>query len=133
MRGKRVHGLVSGKRFKRLNIIAGYCDGVILGEYCYTGTTTADVFEEWFCNFLLPETKKGDVVIMDNARFHNKKRLAMYAWVYKVILIFLPPYSPDLSPIEKVWANVKRFLRNHMNKFNSLQDAIYWYLATAFY
>jgi transposase len=133
LRGKRVHGLISGRRFKRTNIVAGYCDGKILGEYCYTGTTTAAVFEEWFCTFLLPETRKGDCIIMDNARFHNKKRLLDYARVYGVLLIFLPPYSPDYSPIEKVWANVKRFLRNYISHFDTLQSAIYWYFATALY
>ena len=122
-----------GKRFSRTNVVAGYCDGRILGEYCYTGTTTAVKFENWFCDFLLPETHKGDVIVMDNASFHNKKRLRMYAWVYKVILIFLPAYSPDYNPIEHVWANMKRFLRNTKLHFNSFQEAVYWYFVTAFY
>ena len=84
-------------------------------------------FEEWFCNRLLPSTNKGDVVIMDNASYHNKKRLRMYAWIYKVKIIFLPPYSPDYSPIEKVWANLKRFLRDYGKLFKDIQYAIYWY------
>jgi transposase len=78
---------------------------------------------------LLPETRKGDVVIMDNARFHNKKRLKEYARAYKVAIIFLPPYSPDYNPIEHVWANLKRFLRNTAFRFESIQQAIYWFLA----
>jgi len=133
LRGKRIHGSISGKRFSRVNVVAGYCDGHILGEYCYSGTTTAEKFEDWFCGFLLPETHKGDVIIMDNARFHNKKRLREYAWIYKVILIFLPPYSPDYNPIEHVWANMKRFLRDYSNRFQTVQSAIYWYFAFAYY
>lgn len=109
--------------------MAGYCDGEVIGELCFTGTTTAEKFEAWFCDFLLPETHKGDVVIMDNARFHNKKRLKMYAEVYGVIIVFLPPYSPDFNPIEHVWANMKRFLRNTTRLFPSVQSAIYWYFA----
>jgi len=112
-----------------VNLVAGYCDGSIIGEYCHSGSMTANKFEEWFCRFLLPETSKGDVVIMDNASWHNKKRLRMYAWVYKVIIIFLPPYSPDYSPIENVWANLKRFLRNYGQQFQAIQDAVYWYFA----
>jgi transcriptional regulatory protein LevR len=133
LRGKRIYGLIPGKRFSRVNIVAGYYGNKILGEYCYTGTTTAAVFEEWFCTYLLPETQSGDVVILDNARFHNKKRLKQYASVYKVCLIFLPPYSPDLNRIEKVWANLKRFLRDYMMPFDSLHSSIYWYFAIGYY
>lgn len=89
-------------------------------------------FEEWFCTFLLPETRKGDVIIMDRASYHNKKRLSQYARIYKVTVIFLPAYSPDFNPIEKVWANLKRFLRNYGSNFQSVQDGIYWYLAAGF-
>ena len=124
-----MHGFVPGKRFARLNVVAGYCDGHVLGEYCYKGTTTSQIFEDWFCRFLLPETTIGDVVIMDNASFHNKKRLRMCAEAYKVTIIFLPPYSPDFNPIEHVWANLKSFIRNTKMKFDSLQNAVYWYFA----
>jgi len=93
---------------------------------------TSAKFEDWFCRFLLPEASRGDVIILDNASWHNKKRLKIYARIYKVTIIFLPPYSPDYSPIEKVWANMKRFLRSHGHRFKSIQDAIYWYLACAF-
>ena len=132
LRGTRVQGFVRGRRFARLNIIAGYCNVQIMGEYCYRGSTTAKVFEEWFCEFLLPEARPGDTIIMDNARFHNKKQLRQYAEVHKVALVFLPPYSPDYNPIEHVWANVKRFLRHYLLKFSSLSAAIYWYFAFAF-
>jgi hypothetical protein len=130
LRGKRIHGFIPGKKFARTNVVAGYCDGRFLGEYCYAGSTTSAKFEAWFCNFLLPETCKGDVIIMDNASFHNKKRLRMYALVYKVIIIFLPPYSPDFNPIEHVWANMKRFLRNTKRLFCSIEVAVYAYFAS---
>jgi hypothetical protein len=132
LRGERVYGLVPGKKFHRVNVVAGYRDGKILGAYCYNGTTTAQVFEDWFCRFLLPETRKGDVVVLDNARFHNKERLRAYACVYKVTIIFLPPYSPDYNRIEKVWANLKRFLGDMTLEVASLQAAIYWYLAVRY-
>jgi transposase len=129
LRGQRAYGLVPGKKFSGINVVAGYCDGKPLGEYCYTGNTNSSVFEEWFCKFLLPETHHGDYIIMDNARFHNKKRLKQYAAVYKVTIIFLPPYSPDLNPVEHIWANLKRFLRDTKITFISLHSAIYRYLA----
>jgi hypothetical protein len=130
--GTRIHGFISGRRFVRVNVVAGYCDGEIIGELCYTGSTTSEKFETWFCTFLLPETHHGDVIIMDNARFHNKKRLRAYAEVYKVKIIFLPPYSPDYNPIEHVWSNMKRFLRNKARNFQIIQSAVYWYFVIGY-
>lgn len=50
------------------------------------------------------------VIVMDNASFHRKKQLGEIAANNNITLIFLPPYSPKLNPIEKVWANMKKFL-----------------------
>jgi len=116
-----------------MNVVAGLCDGQIIGDYCYTGSMNSARFEDWFCGYLLPNTRKGDVIVLDNATFHNRKRLEQYAWIYKVTIIFLPPYSPDFNPIEKVWANLKSFLRNYGNRFASFQGGINWYFAVAFY
>jgi len=63
---------------------------------------------------------------MDNAGFHRKKELRRMARG-KVRLLFLPPYSPDYNPIEKSWANMKRFLGNHLHTYQSVESAIYDY------
>jgi len=63
---------------------------------------------------------------MDNAPFHRKKELRKIARG-KARLLFLPPYSPDYNPIEKSWANMKRFLRNTLKDFESLASGIYHY------
>ena len=63
---------------------------------------------------------------MDNATFHRKKELRKIARG-KVRLLFLPPYSPDYNPIEKSWANMKRFLRNNLKDFQSVVSGIYDY------
>ena len=57
-------------------------------------------FEAWFERHLIPELEQGAVIVLDNASFHRKKRLYEIAEQYKVKIIFLPPYSPELNPIE---------------------------------
>jgi transposase len=58
---------------------------------------------------------------MDNAPFRRKKKLTRG----KARLLFLPPYSPDYNPIEKSWANMKRFLRNNPREFQPVDSAVY--------
>jgi transposase len=124
--------LIPGRKYERVNVVAGYCNGQILAETCYTGTTTAAVFENWFVHHMLPQTSSGDVLIMDRASFHNKNRLKEYAVEYGVTVLFLPAYSPDFNPIEHVWANLKRFLANTKIRSPNLQFGVYWYFFLGF-
>jgi hypothetical protein len=109
-RGTRVHGVKSGRRFARTNVIAGVCGTKHLAVQCYQHSTTADFFEEWFEWELLSVVPEGSIIIMDNAAFHRKSRLYEIASRYDAAVLFLPPYSPELNPIEKSWANLKRWL-----------------------
>jgi transposase len=109
-----------------VNVIAALCLTIHFAVACYKHTTNSGFFENWFADCLLKEIPKGYTVIMDNAGFHCKKRLRKLAWG-KVRLLFLPPYSPDYNPIEKSWANMKRFLRDNAQDFQSVGKAIYDY------
>jgi transposase len=125
-RGEPVADLTRGNRFERENVIGALCTGEHIAVECYQQTTDSALFERWFEDCLLQEVPKGYTVIMDNASFHRKKALRKLARG-KVRLLFLPPYSPDYNPIEKSWANMKRFLRNNMCNFQSVDSAIYSY------
>lgn len=61
---------------------------------------------------------------MDNASFHRKKQLFSLAQNHGFNLIFLPPYSPELNPIEQYWSWLKRYLKNVLVNFPSLDDTI---------
>ena len=65
---------------------------------------------------------------MDNAAFHRKKKLQNLARRHGLRLLFLPAYSPDFNPIEKSWANMKRYIVDSLSCSNSLQQGIYDYL-----
>ena len=109
-RGEKVVAKISGRKFKRTNIVAGICQGNWVAPLEYTGTTDSVLFEFWFENCLLKEVNKGSTIILDNATFHKKSILPDLAKKYHCEVLFLLPYSPDLNPIEKKWAWLKRSL-----------------------
>jgi transposase len=123
-RGAKVYDAVSGRKFLRLNIVAGQCLDRVIAPMEYSGTTDHVVFETWFAKRFLPQLGEGFTIVMDNASFHRKKALAELARQAKCRLLFLPAYSPDLNPIEKRWANMKTFLRNYSAPFGNLHKAI---------
>ena len=123
-RGEPVYGEVRGRKFERTNVIAGKCAGKIVAPGEYKCTTDHRLFEAWFSGALLREAKPGSVIVLDNATFHRKKALKKLVEFAGCSVLFLPPYSPDLNPIENVWANLKTFLKRHLRNFLSLSLAI---------
>lgn len=79
----------------------------------YNGGTTGEKFVDYLQNNLLPTLKKSDVLIMDNMRSHHVKAVREAVEKSGVTLLYLPPYSPDLNPIEKMWSKIKSILRKH--------------------
>jgi len=123
-RGQKVVAQISGKKFKRVNFAAGICMGKWVAPFEYNGTTNSALFELWFEKRLLREVKPGSVIVLDNATFHRKSVLPALAQRYGCSVLFLPPYSPDLNPIEKKWAWLKRKLRELLPSFNSFDETV---------
>jgi transposase len=74
--------------------------------------------------FLIKELKSGRVIIMDNAAFHKSNKTRELIESVGCRLIFLPPYSPDLNPIKKFWANMKRWIKNKIFSVTQLHQTI---------
>ncbi len=123
-RGTKVYQKISGRKFQRTNIVAAKLGNDIIAPLQYSGTTDSILFEFWFEKHLLPSLPDNSVIVMDNASFHRKERLRTLASSFNKKIIFLPPYSPDLNPIEKFWAALKTFLRFNLSSFPSLDLAI---------
>ena len=127
LRGVKIEDVRRGRKFARTNTIASYCAGKIEAAKTYNHTTNSAFFEDWFEFDLLSIVPCGHTIIMDNASFHRKKELRKIANRYGVELLFLPPYSPDFSPIEKFWANMKKWLKKNVQFYPTLGIAILQY------
>jgi transposase len=110
--GQRVLGERTGKRFARTSLIAGLKEGEPIAPMEFKGYCNTDVVLAWVQTMLIPSLKPGDVVIWDNATFHKSTRLAEAFEKANIGLVFLPPYSPDLNPIEHFWATLKSAIRS---------------------
>ena len=91
---------------------------------CFQGTCQTAVIQTWVEKCLLPVLKQGDCVIWDNATFHQSNAIRQLIENAGCTLLFLPPYSPDLNPIEKFWALLKSTIRTFLESGLSLSNAI---------
>ena len=78
----------------------------------FEGTCNTAVFNQWLEQMLLPQLLVGSILVLDNATFHQSRRTRELVEEAGCTLMFLSPYSPDLNPIEKLWANLKRAWRH---------------------
>ena len=122
-RREPVYSQTRGRKFERVNVIAGKCQNKIVAPGLYKGYTDHLLFEAWFSGVMLTQVKPGSVIVLDNATFHRKKTLHKLAALAGCSVLFLPPYSPDLNPVEKLWANLKNFLKFYLRYFDSLDFA----------
>ncbi len=91
----------------------------------YEGPTDGPVFRAFVEKVLAPTPSSGDVVVMDNLPSHKVKGIRDVIEQRGAQLVYLPPYSPDLSPIEQCWSKVKAFLRKAQARTKeSLNQAI---------
>ena len=77
----------------------------------YQGGTTAERFESYLKSDLLPTLSPDDIVVMDNMRSHHAKVVKNLLNEKQIQYFYLPPYSPDYNPIEKMWSKIKANMR----------------------
>ncbi|MFT6072007.1 MAG: transposase [Alphaproteobacteria bacterium] len=122
--GKKLIGKITGKRIKRTNIIAGLCGKEVVAPMIFQGSCNAELFMAWVQEQLVPSLKKGQVIVMDNASFHKSPRIRTAIEQAGCRLIYLPPYSPDLNPIEIFWANMKKWIKYNIPNITNTWNAI---------
>lgn len=123
-RGIKVEGRISGKKHKRVGLVAAKLSNKIISPLQYEGGMDSVLFEFWFEFYLIPLLPPNSTTILDNASFHSKKRLPSIAENYGHKVIFLPPYSPELNSIENFWAWLKSKLKKVLRGFDSFDEAL---------
>lgn len=110
-RGKRLHAQAPHGHWKTLTFLAALRNDCIDAPCVFDGPINGQLFTAYVEQFLVPTLKPGDIVILDNLASHKGKPVRDAIRAAGARLLFLPPYSPDLNPIEQVFAKLKTLLR----------------------
>jgi len=106
-RGKRCYGKHDWHKKGRVNAIGAIINFLFISVGLFNANIDSDIFYAWLTQELLPNVPPHSVIVMDNATFHKRRDIQQAIRRSNIILEYLPPYSPDLNPIEKKWAQVK--------------------------
>lgn len=112
VRGERLLAKVPHGHWKTTTLIAALGLSGIRCSTVVDGAVNADIFEAFIEHVLVPELRPGDVVIMDNLSSHKRSRTRELIESVGAKVSYLPPYSPDLNPIEMIFSKIKQLLRS---------------------
>ena len=110
-KGMRCFGKHDRMSKLRTNVVGALTGDKLMTIALFDSTINTDIFEAWLQHGLLPVLPNGAVVVMDNASFHKSERIQEAIEAAGCFLEYLPPYSPDLNPIEHKWAQAKALRR----------------------
>ncbi len=109
LKGQRVYGDISGHKRPRTSLLAARMpDGSLEATQLWEGTCNSAIFNDWLENRLGPFLNHDHIVIMDNAAFHKSDKTRQILRDRGATLLYLPPYSPDLNPVEHDFAALKK-------------------------
>ncbi len=119
-RGQRLIGKAPHGRWRTLTFLAALRIDRIDAPCIFDGPINGERFRAYVEQFLVPTLRPGDIVILDNLGSHKSKAVRQAIRAVGAHRLFLPPYSPDLNPIEQVFAKLKHWLR--MAKARSIPE-----------
>ncbi len=123
--GRRIHEATPGGDWKIMTILAAMGQRGITAAMTIEEATDGDIFLAYVEQVLGPTLIAGDVVIMDNLGAHKVNGVQQLIQARGAEVLYLPPYSPDLNPIEKAWSKIKQGLRsNRPRNTAALEQAI---------
>lgn len=110
-RGQRLVAKAPHGRWRTLTFLAALRHDRVAAPCVIEGPINGDIFRAYVEQVLVPSLKPGDIVIIDNLGSHKGKAVRAAIRAAGAKLFFLPPYSPDLNPIEQLFAKLKTLLR----------------------
>lgn len=110
-RGERAYGTVPRNRGTNLTLLCGVTLRGPCAAWVVDGSVNGDVFVTYVEHILAPELRPGQVVVMDNLGAHLRAEVRVLIEARGAELVFLPPYSPDLNPIELMFSKLKAVTR----------------------
>jgi transposase len=113
LKGERCFGTHDWGAKGRTNVIGAMLNKQFLTVGLFESNIDTQTFTIWVKQELLPVLPPKSLIIMDNATFHKGKLMQAFIESGGHILEYLPPYSPDLNPIEKKWAQAKLLRKKH--------------------
>ena len=130
-KGRRLVAKVPHGHWKTLTFVAGLrCDGIV-APCVFDGPVNTESFVAWVEQFLVPTLREGDIVVMDNLSSHKNPAVRAAIRAAGAKLFYLPPYSPDLNPIEQAFSKLKTLLRKaNARTFEQVENAIAELLAS---
>lgn len=116
LRGKRLRGVTPHGHWKITTFTAGLRTGGLTAPMVLDGPMNGECFKAYVTQFLVPTLKPGDIVVMDNLSAHKSEDIRSAIEAAGAELRYLPPYSPDLNPIEQAFSKLKAHLRKHKER-----------------
>lgn len=130
-KGTRAYSTVPCDRGQNISMVAAIALKGLLALVQIVGSTKGIQFEAFIANVLVPVLWNGAYVIMDNAKIHQEKYIRPLIEDAGAKLIFLPPYSPDFSPIENCWSKIKQVLKTlEPRNYSEIREAVCHALST---
>ena len=124
-RGERVLGSVPKNWGDSVTVAACLTDEGIVAPFFRHGSMNGEWMEAYVEQVLVAELREGDVFVMDNLSAHKGARVRALIEARGAELVFLPPYSPDLNPIELAWSKMKAILRKlKARTYEALLEAV---------
>lgn len=109
--GSRAIGRAPRNQGKNLTVVGAIALDGVRAMMAYEGGTTREAFFRFVREILVPSLNVGDVVVMDNLSSHHSDGVRQAIEAVGASVLYLPPYSPELNPIEMAWSKVKTYLR----------------------
>jgi hypothetical protein len=120
LKGERCFGTHDWGAKGRINAIGAMLRGVLLTVSLFQTTVDKLVFNAWIMQDLIPKLPDKSIIVMDNATFHKSTDMQKSLESKSHTLLYLPPYSTDLNPIEHKWAQAKSHRRKRQCSLDEL-------------